>query len=301
MSSTENAVTDTSSVPMPQTDSEQGRHKGPSNLTQRVITSLTLLPLVLALTWFGGVAYLLLAGGIGALGLLEFYNLARGRDVIINPIPGLLAYALVVLAYFLGLDTLPSLALAVVAIILTVAILARRLGRSINPWLGIGGVMIVAGVVYLGFPVGFLVSVRGMTDGLMWTFVIFALTWGTDTFAYIGGRLWGRHKLAPQISPKKTTEGAIVGWSAGFTAAMIVLAVNQQLSPLTIALCAIGPIAAILGDLVESLMKRAFNVKDSHLRGLDIFPGHGGVLDRTDSLIVVATLCYGYVRLLGLG
>ncbi len=301
MSSSQNAA-DSSSVPVSGSavsapGRERGRSKGLSNLAQRIITSLAFLPVVLAAALLGGVPYLLLAGGVGALGLLEFYNLARGRGVTINPLPGLIAYCLVVLAYALAQPVLPSLALAVAALILTAATLIRRLGRAVNPWLGIGGVMIVAGVVYLGFPVGFLVSLRDRADGLMWTFVIFALTWGTDTFAYVGGRLWGRHKLAPLISPKKTTEGAIVGWSAGFTAAMIVLALHQQMNPLTIVLCLIGPAAAILGDLIESLMKRAFNVKDSHLRGLDILPGHGGVLDRTDSLIVVATLCYGYVML----
>lgn len=300
MSSSENAA-NTSSVPVSPSETGQKRAGEPSNLAQRIITSLAFLPVVLAATWMGGIPYLLLAGGIGALGLLEFYNLARGRDVIINPMPGLVAYCLVVLAYAVDQPAIPGLALAVAVLILSVTTMLRRLGRPVNPWLGIGGVMIVAGVIYLAIPVGFLVSLRNRPDGLMWTFVIFALTWGTDTFAYVGGRLWGRHKLAPSISPKKTTEGAIVGWSAGSTAALIVLALNHQVNPLTIVLCLIGPAAAILGDLIESLMKRAFNVKDSHLRGLDILPGHGGVLDRTDSLIVVATLCYGYVILLGLG
>jgi phosphatidate cytidylyltransferase len=150
-------------------------------------------------------------------------------------------------------------------------------------------------VLYVGFPAAFAIAIRNLPDGLLWLVVVFCITWGTDMLAYIGGRLWGRTKLAPMISPKKTLEGAIVGVVGGILPAAIVLGLNNKFTVATLVLLALGPLLAILGDLVESWLKRAFQVKDSHLMGFDILPGHGGVLDRVDGLIVVVTFVYVFL------
>jgi len=283
----------------PQTDALARR--APSNFRQRVITSLTLLPIVLGATFAGGWAFALLVGVIGMVGLLEFYALARDRDVIVPAIPGLILFVGIITAAFFA-DLLALAISTVIAVPLIAGLLLwQRHARAVSwPKLGHTVLMLLAGVLYLGVPVGLLILLRTGTDGLLWIMVLYAITWGNDSFAYLGGKLWGRRRLIPRISPNKTVEGAVVGWSAGMTAALIMFSVNDLLTPAAVILCVIGPGIAILGDLIESMLKRFFHVKDSHLRGLDLLPGHGGVLDRTDSLILVVTLSYGYAIITGM-
>jgi phosphatidate cytidylyltransferase len=123
---------------------------------------------------------------------------------------------------------------------------------------------------------------------------------GSDTAAYFFGRWFGRTPLAPSISPKKTVEGMISGLLVGAVLAGIDLALIGRLTWATLGILAIGPILAVLGDLAESALKRRYNIKDSHLAGLDIIPGHGGVLDRVDSLLFVVPFVVGYLALTGL-
>lgn len=273
-------------------------HRPPSNLVQRLATSVVLLPLVMAATFAGGWLFVIMAATIALVGLLEFYSLARGRHVTVPVLPGLILCTSIMLAFF---TAQPMLALfgGVVALSLLALLLAGQRHGGIS-WRKTGhtALMALGGVAYLGIPVSFLIALRGWPDGLLWVFVVYAITWGNDTFAYIGGRLWGKRPLAPAISPKKTVEGAIVGWAAGTVSALIMFALNDRVTPAAVILCCIGPGVAILGDLVESGMKRFFHVKDSRMPGLDIFPGHGGVLDRTDSLVLVVTLCYLYATIL---
>ncbi len=155
--------------------------------------------------------------------------------------------------------------------------------------------------MYSGLPPAFIILIRALPDGLLWMFLIFALTWGTDTFAYLGGRMWGKHLLAPSISPKKTVEGAVVGVIGGFILGLFTIVASQKVTPILIILVLIAPPLAVVGDLFESRLKRYFHVGDSHLNGFNIIPGHGGVLDRTDALIWVVTLFYIYFLLIGAG
>jgi len=101
------------------------------------------------------------------------------------------------------------------------------------------------------------------------------------------------------ISPKKTVEGAITGVAAGVVSGMIVLASAGYLAPGTIVLAILAPPMAVLGDLLESWIKRQLGAGDSHLSGLDVIPGHGGVLDRVDSLILVTVVVYVYLVISG--
>ncbi len=157
------------------------------------------------------------------------------------------------------------------------------------------------GLVYIGIPTLMLISMRQMPNGMVWIALVYALTWGTDTFAYIGGRLWGKTPLAPRISPKKTREGAIAGVIGSFFASMLVLIVAGRFDPVFLLLLSIAPAAAIIGDLFESAIKRTAEIKDSHLAGFNIFPGHGGVLDRVDSLIFVSALTFIFLQLVQTG
>jgi phosphatidate cytidylyltransferase len=267
----------------------QEEKKAPSNLTQRVLTIVILGPLALLLVLAGDWVFAAAVIAIAAIGVTEFYLLAQGRPAQGSTVIGLPAVIAIGIAYYLGQAqwALPILILSVVLTIIIKTLSHRGLNRAVAQAL-----TTALGVLYIGFPTGFLIAIRMMPDGILWIFLILALTWGTDITAYVGGRLFGKHQLAPTISPKKTVEGAIFGYFGGFIPSLILLAVANRLNLATLLIIALGPIIAILGDLLESWLKRRFGVKDSHVRGLNIFPGHGGVLDRVDALIAVTTFCY---------
>jgi phosphatidate cytidylyltransferase len=154
--------------------------------------------------------------------------------------------------------------------------------------------VIVAGALYPGLLGSYLVGLRFLGDGRDWVLLAIFTTFATDTGAYAVGRLLGRRKLAPRISPGKTVEGGVGGLVA---AAAVCVALGELLGldqpvALMLALGAAIGVAGQLGDLSESLLKRSLGVKDMG----HIFPGHGGVLDRLDSILFVAPLVYYVVR-----
>jgi phosphatidate cytidylyltransferase len=263
--------------------------KAPSNLKMRVLTILIVAPIALLLVIAGGWIFALAITALAAVGAAEFYLLADKRPDQGSTVFGVPAVILVALSFQVGLAQWSP-------VILLIAFAATFLWKTFTHHdtrrASQQALMTGFGILYLGFPTGFLIAIRNLEDGLLWIMVILVLTWGTDTLAYVGGRLFGRHKLAPIISPKKTVEGAVIGYFGGFVSALILLIATNKLSGGALVLIAVGPIVAILGDLMESWLKREFGAKDSHMRGLNIFPGHGGVLDRVDALIMVTVLTF---------
>jgi phosphatidate cytidylyltransferase len=153
----------------------------------------------------------------------------------------------------------------------------------------------VAGPFYVG---GLLATVPALfihtADG-HWPVLAMAIAWSSDTGAYFAGRFFGKHKLAPRVSPKKTVEGAIGGLAGSVVAAIVMSTVFMHDLPLihAIVIAIIGNILGQLGDLAESLIKRSTGTKDSG----SILPGHGGLLDRIDALMFTALVCLIYVVL----
>ena len=166
---------------------------------------------------------------------------------------------------------------------------AERLAAYIrSAALGLGALL------YLGLLAATFVLLRAQPDGTEWLLLAALATMTTDTGAFAGGRLLGRRPLAPAVSPNKTVEGALIGWAAGFVA---VIALNEIFGlPAPIWKAAILglllPLLTQLGDLVESLLKRAAGVKDASR----LIPGHGGVLDRLDSLLFAVPTVYFFVQ-----
>lgn len=156
------------------------------------------------------------------------------------------------------------------------------------------------GLFYVPLMLSYLYRIRCMEDGFALIWLVFIASWGCDTLAYCAGRLFGRHKMTPVLSPKKTWEGAVGGvLGAALLGFLYALAFGSHLNflgtPLlwTPLLCAAGGVVSQIGDLAASAIKRSVGVKDyGHL-----IPGHGGVLDRFDSVIVTAPLVY-YLLLL---
>lgn len=153
----------------------------------------------------------------------------------------------------------------------------------------------MAGILYTGWLLSYLVALRGLPEGRNWVFLAFFATFASDTTAFLVGRTWGRSRLAPSISPAKTWEGAV----AGVFGAIIISWLFTLPTPLKLNLTywqaiILGLLVSVfgqLGDLVESLFKRNMGVKDSGR----LIPGHGGVLDRMDSVVFAGVLVYYYV------
>ena len=159
------------------------------------------------------------------------------------------------------------------------------------------------GIFYVGMMFSYLYQVRSMPDGKYLVWLIVLSSWGCDTCAYCAGMLLGKHKMAPKLSPKKTVEGAVGGvlgaallgflYGVYFEGHMVELARPGVISA---AACAIAAVISQIGDLAASAIKRNHGVKDyGHL-----IPGHGGILDRFDSMIFTAPAIYFAVMFLGL-
>lgn len=265
----------------------------------RALTAVIAGPLVLYVAYLGGIPFLIAGLLMAALALLEFYALGSQRHMQGSVIVGL---PVVIGIVFALLNNQIILVVALFIITALAVMLLEFIRRGEDGGLGWSRLGVtLAGLVYAGFPPALMLLIRGLPSGLTWIYLIFAMTWGTDTLAYFGGRWWGKHPLAPRISPKKTREGALVGVIGGGLLGLVLLLVTGKFSPALLPLIILAPPIAVVGDLFESRLKRYFQVGDSHIAGLNIIPGHGGVLDRTDALIWVATLCYLYFALTGTG
>lgn len=186
-----------------------------------------------------------------------------------------------------------TLAIAGVTTVTAVHSIPKPDPAQLRPLLN-GGLAMLGGVLYLAIPGATFVLVRASEQGLEWVLLAMLAIMSTDAAAYAGGRLLGRHQLAPSVSPNKTVEGAIAGWFGGFGATIAldqILGLDVQIWPLVL-LAVTLPIAGQLGDLAESLFKRAMDVKDSS----NLIPGHGGVLDRLDSLLFGLPVVFFFLR-----
>ncbi|MBP1609400.1 MAG: phosphatidate cytidylyltransferase [Acidobacteria bacterium] len=259
----------------------------------RLVSTLVLVPAVLVLVIYGSPFFFLIAVGIvGTACLYEFSLIARAMGASCQPWFCYPAFWILLTA--LSQKLFP--AAAVLAIVLLVAFLAGmwRTGSMKDRVLGLMAGML--GVLYLSLLLSTAISVRfdfGNDLGVHWLIVLLVVTWVGDTAAFFIGRRCGRHPFAPVLSPKKTNEGAIAGLLAGAAAAVIlqrVLFTNLPLIHVIAASLLIGMFGQ-LGDLAESMLKRAADIKDSSR----FIPGHGGILDRVDSLLFSFPILYLYL------
>ena len=269
-----------------------------ANLRSRLITASVILPLAVAAGLAGGVVFLMFTLPVMCIGMLEFYVMEKETPMQGSSLTGIPTGAAVAFGFFFSLDWLWQLAL-VAGILLTFALEISRQPKSLALASAQVGTTL-CGVLYIAFPAGFLLGLRNaQPDGLIWLFVVFAITWGTDTFGYVVGRTFGKTKLAPLISPNKTVEGAVGGVLGALVLAFALLLVSDAFRPILIPMVLAGPLLAVSGDLFESAMKRFFRVKDSYVHGLNVLPGHGGVLDRIDALVWVASWVFLYLLVIG--
>ena len=144
------------------------------------------------------------------------------------------------------------------------------------------------GVVYVAVMLSFIYLTRSLPDGKFLVWLIFLCSWGCDTCAYCAGMLIGKHKMAPVLSPKKSIEGAVGGVAGAALLGVIYAAATQGKMAEYSLICAVGALISMVGDLAASAIKRNQNIKDYG----KLIPGHGGILDRFDSVIITAPVIY---------
>ncbi|MCL6478108.1 MAG: phosphatidate cytidylyltransferase [Peptococcaceae bacterium] len=246
------------------------------------------IPVLLAAVWYGGWAHFALTLLIMVLALLELNNILCRMDL--RPSFPAMAAGVLVLgasAYRGGTDAL-GLAVAPVVVFFLLLVVVRY------PALLPGDVLAgLGGTLYIGLFVYFYL-IRTLAGGMVWILVMLAGTWAGDTAAYVVGKKMGRRKLAPQLSPGKTVEGALGGIGGSVLGALVVYLIYRP-APLyaVVVLGALVGLFGLLGDLFESSLKRTAGLKDTSR----IIPGHGGVLDRFDSMIFTAPAVYYFIVL----
>ena len=260
-------------------------------ITRLVAAAVGLAILLPAIVWGGQLAVEVVVPFAALIALGEYATMAFPDD---RWVMGTVLAAGWVLWYGTALYAPPELSFTLISLggIGFIALQTLRPGADLERTADFAGRFLL-GVAWLGL-LAFLVLLRRQDHGLAWVFLVLAISWLSDTGAYFAGRFFGRTKLYPRISPKKTWEGVLGGVTLATIGALVVREVG--LPALTVGECLLlGPtlsMAGVAGDLSESMLKRSFEVKDSGW----ILPGHGGILDRIDSVLFVAPLLYAWVR-----
>ena len=270
-------------------------------LKKRIITALWGIPLLITVIWFGEPWFTILVAIWGLLAAFEFYKLVATSKVspltyfglvwtlffILSRDPDLLAF----LEPHFNLNLLTPLLLTSAVILSLFCLLLRRQKEGAFT----GWAWTIGGILYIGWLLSYFVALRGLDDGRNWVFLALFTTFASDTAAFFVGRALGKHHLAPRISPGKTWEGAIAGAFAAIIVSLLFTISTPLHLPLTywqaILLGLLVSVFGQLGDLVESLLKRNMGVKESG----KLIPGHGGVLDRIDSVVFAGIVVYYYV------
>jgi phosphatidate cytidylyltransferase len=262
-------------------------------LAQRLLSALVGIPAVIALvvwgpTWLYTAFVLLLA----LASQLELYRMFAGAGVEADQGAGLVLGALVVLAFAAMQPVLLPLALSI-AVIVVLALGLRRDLKAERAWVGV--TLTLLGICYCAWLLGHAIWLRALPGGRGLTLYGAGVTWCGETAAYFVGRRLGRHQLAPRVSPGKTVEGGV----AQIIVSVLTAMVGAPIVALPLAeAAAIGLLLGVvgqIGDLSESFLKRSAGAKDAGR----LIPGHGGLLDRLDSLLFNVPALYYWLYFVG--
>ena len=259
-------------------------------MKERVLAAIGALSIVLPLLIWGGMWGMFLLGAAAcfiATGELRNMLLPDSRHLL-RPLQGLY------LVCFCCFCFLPDVQVGAILSIASICLWIVALFCEEDNQKGMDFAMrSTFGIVYVPLLLSTFVLLRGLEDGLSWMFLVFLITWSADTGAYFAGRFLGKNKLFPRVSPKKTIEGVVGG--VVLSVAVSIWFMGKWLGDVSIIhaiVLGIGlALFSVIGDLVESMIKRATGVKDSG----NIMPGHGGIVDRLDSLLFTFPLTYCYV------
>ncbi|MCD8105918.1 MAG: phosphatidate cytidylyltransferase [Lachnospiraceae bacterium] len=260
----------------------------------RLISGIVLVVIALVVIIAGGpvlAATLLVISLIGMNELYRALKIEGGRGISPLALSGYLGCVFYYLLVFLDVHAYTmTVLLAVLILLMAVYVFSFPRYRSEQ----VTGAFF--GFVYVAVMLSCIYELRAMTDGAFLVWLIFLASWGSDTCAYCVGVLIGKHRMTPRLSPKKSVEGAIGGVVGAALLGMIyACAISGQISVggirgvlLIAVICAVGALISMVGDLAASAIKRNHDIKDYGT----LIPGHGGILDRFDSVIFVAPVIY---------
>jgi phosphatidate cytidylyltransferase len=281
-------------------DGARPKNRGVGTLIVRVITGSLMLPLL----WINvmvvpAVAFRTVTVALLGIACWECYSILDARGARSFRWLGLLG-CLAVIGSFTGIVAFSDIRPALLAVGLLAPLLAMR--RQDEPEALLESTLkTVFPMAFAALPLGYLMGIYGLPGGgggrlLIFLYLCIVLS---DTLAFFVGRTWGRRPLAPRLSPKKTWEGALAGLVGSILGALLAYfwILDELTLGHTLLLGGLIGVAGILGDLAESLLKRAYGVKDSS----HLLPGHGGLLDRMDSQLLAAPLLFYYYTLVILG
>ncbi|HZK42798.1 MAG TPA: phosphatidate cytidylyltransferase [Syntrophomonadaceae bacterium] len=254
-------------------------------LKKRIITILIGIPFILAILYIGGICWTLFFTVLGLGSLYEFNRMTK-KSYQPPLFIGVILF-LITMFYMYNYYLLLTIVLFIVGLV--IYLIARFPRETI-----IDISLILFPALYIGISLSFAILINNQPDGFVLMLAVFLLTWSSDVGGYIFGKKWGKRKLAPALSPNKTWEGSLGGVILTIITAFVFLSIcdlgNYSLYSI-ILLGFAASIAAQLGDLLMSGVKRVFDVEDSG----NIIPGHGGILDRFDSFLLVLPVVYCFL------
>ncbi len=263
----------------------------------RILSAIILIPLAILTVIYAPPVYFLVAIGIvGTFCLREYSGLIGALGITAQPVFSYAAFWLLLVAFYQ--DRFPAIiAAAFVMIAAFLSAMSRHRQSARNRTFGLMAEFL--GIFYFALCLFPALRIRydfGDRVGLGWFIILLAVIWAGDTAALAFGKLWGAHPLSPVLSPHKTYEGAVAGLLAGVAAAVVLQQLIFSDLPFlhAVVVSLLLGIFGQLGDLAESMLKRAAAIKDSS----NFIPGHGGVLDRMDSLLFAFPVLYFYLFLI---
>lgn len=261
-------------------------------LLQRILSALVGIPLIVLAVWHAGLPLLLLTGIIIFFGLKEMTGMLTRLGLKPSFWLAQVGGFILLGGAYLYHNGYPGPTITIILFMQLVAAVAFYPRYSL---LDMAGTLM--GTLYVGL-MSYFYLIRTLPEGWIWLIFMFACTWASDTCAFMIGKAFGRKRIAPVISPKKTIEGATGGILGSITVAYLFTLIYPFIPLHKILLLGLlVGIAAGVGDLLESVFKRQAGLKDSSA----LIPGHGGILDRFDSALFTAPLVYYYVLLFIIG
>jgi len=261
-------------------------------LRKRTLSAVIGIPPLVVVVWLGNPWFAMLVAAAALVATYELYRMLADSGRSPLTVPGLIGAVLFALIPLCpDARALPAaLAAAIIVTLAGSALGASRSGRFPD-W-----AWTLAGMLYIGWLLSYLVALAELENGWRWVLLTLFAVFASDTAAYFGGRAWGRHPLAPGISPAKTQEGTVAAFLGAILAVMVLPLILHLPIPWWQGLL-LGLLVGLfsqLGDLAESAVKRSCGVKDAG----GLIPGHGGVLDRLDSILFSGIVVYYYVSLI---
>lgn len=266
----------------------------PSNLTQRLTTAGVMIPLLIGLLFWGPAwGWLLFLLAVGVVSSLELFGMTHPGDRVAQGVGVSLTWWVILAVWLSPIEPRMLLSTLLLLPFASMVLALWRLGDTKSAALRVA--VGAFGPLWMGSGIGAIALLRLAPGGHGAAYVVLSMVlgWIGDTGAYFSGRAFGRHKLYEAVSPKKTVEGAVGGLAATIAGALATRALILPWLPIrdAVVLGVLGSVLGMFGDLGESLLKRSMGVKDSG----GIFPGHGGMLDRVDAVLITAPVTLLYV------